>query len=341
MTIKVAMIGFGGIAQLHRYAYWLLSKSGVPVKLIAACDSDPEKFRTKTRINLPLKDFEEDEPFEQYYDMEEMLEKENPDLIDICLPTRFHADTTVKCLNRGYHVLCEKPMAGTYQDCQRMLQAVNPTINQFMVGQCLRFYPEYECLQELVASKKYGEVQSSEFYRYSPPPFWSGDNWQMNVNQSGGCLVELNIHDIDYVRWIFGEPEKATCHMESRLNEMDYVESYFNYNTHQVKVHSGWTTPEDAFEYGYEVQFEQALVQMKNGKVTVQEVDKEAKEIPITLRDGVIGEIEYFVKIISQKLENTKNPPESSAKTILLLEKLRESAQQNSKPILWRSILDE
>ena len=341
MTIKVAMIGFGGIAQLHRYAYWMLSKSGVPVKLIAACDSNPEKFRTKTRINLPLEDFEEDGPFGEYYDMEEMLEKEKPDLVDICLPTRFHADTTIKLLKRGYNVLCEKPMASTYEDCQRMLQAVNPTINQLMIGQCLRFYPEYEYLQDLVVNKNYGEVINAEFYRYSPPPFWSGDNWQMNVNQSGGCLVELNIHDIDYIRWAFGEPNDATCCMESRINEMDYVESHFNYDTCHVKVHSGWTTPEDTFKYGYQVQFEQALLQMQNGKITVQEIGKEPTEVPVTLRDGVIGEIEYFVNILLHNLDNEKNPPESSARTMLLLEKLRDSAEQHSKPIQWRCLLDE
>ena len=50
--IKVAMIGFGGIAQIHRYAYWLLAQQGVPVKLVAACDRNPDCFKTKTKINL-------------------------------------------------------------------------------------------------------------------------------------------------------------------------------------------------------------------------------------------------------------------------------------------------
>ena len=49
------MIGFGGIAQAHRYAYWYFNKAGMPVQLIAACETDPEKFNTVTKINSPLR----------------------------------------------------------------------------------------------------------------------------------------------------------------------------------------------------------------------------------------------------------------------------------------------
>ena len=339
--IKVAMIGFGGIAQIHRYAYWLLSKAGVPVRLVAACDRDPEKFKTVTRINLPLGEITNEEPFRAYFDMEEMLAKEEVDLVDICLPTQFHADNSIALLNRGYSVLCEKPMAPSYEDCKRMLKAAEGRPNQLMIGQCVRFYREYEYLKRLVDSGIYGPVRSSAFYRYSPPPFWSRDNWQMDVNKSGGCLVELGIHDVDYVRFLFGEPQTISCRMESNVVEHDHVVSTLHYPELPVVVHSGWVTPEEPFEYGFTVEFEQATVKMHCGDITVAERNGEEKTVHIPLRDGIIGEIEYFVNLLEQKEENWKNPPESSARTILMLEKLKESAAHDSQMLQWEEILSE
>ena len=332
--IKVALVGFGGIAQIHRYAYWLLSGRGVPVQLIAACDRDPGKFLVKTKTNLALEDFDNETPFNQYTDLEEMLANEKPDLIDICLPTKFHASMTIDLLNRGYNVLCEKPMSSTFEECVAMLEAEKNSTGRLMIGQCLRFYPEYEYLQKLVVNKTYGDVIESEFYRYSPPPFWSNDNWQLNAKQSGGCLGELGIHDVDYVRWLFGEPQKLSCRIESRVSEDDFTESILTYPTHSSKVLNAWLTPEDVFVHGYEVKFTNAIVKMRAGKVTVTENGKAETQVDITNYDGIIGEIEYLIEVLTGKHENTKNPPEGSARTVWTLERLRESSNTNSEIII-------
>lgn len=206
-----------------------------------------KNLKAKLKINLPLGEMENEVPFHQYEDMEECLKKEQPDLVDVCLPTSLHANITIDLLKRGYAVLCEKPMASSYEDCLSMLAAAKDGKNPLMIGQCLRFYPEYEYLQKIVESGVYGKVIESDFYRFSPPPFWSNDNWQMDINRSGGCLVELNIHDIDYIRWCFGEPEKISCRIESRVTPQDAVESHFSYPEHTVKVRSAWVSPEEPF----------------------------------------------------------------------------------------------
>lgn len=83
------------------------------------------------------------------------------------------------------------------------------------------------------------------------------------------------------------------------------------------------------------MRFQKALVKMHGGKVSVTEEGQEEKVIPIENQDGIIGEIEYFVNLLDNRLENTKNPPESSAKTILLLETLRKSAENHCE-MAWK-----
>ena len=123
--------------------------------------------------------------------------------------------------------------------------------------------------------------------------------------------------------------------------ENDHTVSALHYPQHQVTVHSGWVDPEKHFEYGYTVEFDRASVKMHCGKITVLENISEEKTVHIPLRDGIIGEIEYLVKLLEQQEPNWKNPPESSARTILMLEKLKESAANDSEMLQWGKILNE
>lgn len=328
--LKVALVGFGGIAQIHRYVYWYVAeKLGKPVELVAAFDVNPAKFTEKTTINIPLGEMGEEKPIHFYTDLNEMLEKEKPDFVDVCLPTKFHATTTIDLLNRGYSVLCEKPMAFADDDCLAMVEAAKKNGKKLMIGQCVRFAPEYEYLYETVTGGKYGKVLGAEFYRKSPPPFWSANAWQLNIKESGGCLFELNIHDVDYVRYLFGEPKEISCTLESRVFEQDTLACDLNYGEHSVKISGGWLKPEDPFTCGFEVRMEKATVRLGDGKITLAENGKDETVVPIESREYIIGEIAYFVDVLMDKVENTKNPPEGSAKTIALLHKLLECAFEN------------
>ncbi len=330
--LKAALIGFGGIARIHQYAYWYASeKLGVPVELVAAFDLNSAKFTEKTSINIPLGEMANEKPIHFYTDMNEMLEKEKPDFLDVCLPTKLHATVTADLLSRGYSVLCEKPMSFLKEDCDAMLEASRKSGKKLMIGQCVRFAPEYEYLQELIANGGYGRVLEAELYRFSPPPFWSKNGWQLNVNESGGCLFELNIHDVDFARWAFGDPKKISCSIESRVFDEDTVECRLDYGDYGVLISGGWLKPEDAFSSGYRVKLEGATVELQNGRVTLTEEGRETITVPIEKREYIIGEIAYWVDVLTGRVENTKNPPESSAQTIALLHKLRECARNGKK----------
>ena len=135
--IRAAMIGFGGIAQSHKSSYLSLEKRGIPVKLVAICDIDPEAFKRRITINIETGEAGLGGDFRTYTDLEEMLANEQIDLIDICLPTPLHSEYAIKMLERGYHVQCEKPMALNYADCKRMLAAAEKSGKES--GNCQSF----------------------------------------------------------------------------------------------------------------------------------------------------------------------------------------------------------
>ena len=325
--IKAVIIGLGGVAQLHRYAYWYLNRNGFPVELVAAYNRDPSKFDTVTKINLPLGEIHDEKPFGRYTDINEMLEKEKPDLVDICQPTFLHRATATDMLRRGYNVLCEKPMALSYADCLDMLEASRASGASLMIGHCLRFSPVYIYLRDVIRNNTYGRIVSSKFCRFSPPPFWSKDNWQGDVKRSGGCIHDLSIHDLDFVRWAMGEPEEVSCTISNRVVEADSSVSKLYYDGHCAEVIADWSDADCVFNALYDVEFENARIVMHNNKVTLYQNGVSA-EVKLEEYESVIGEIQYYTGLLENGGENTECPPESSAKTILLIEKLKESSEK-------------
>ena len=324
--VKVAMIGFGGIAQAHRYAYWYYQKAGLPVRLVAAADTDPNKFQTVTKINIALRgDIVDELPFTAYSDWREMLDKEQPDVVDICLPTAFHKPVAIEALQRGFHVMCEKPMSESYADCVEMVEAAKAAGRHLMIAQCVRFQPEYEHLQKAVKEVLYGKVLSAAFYRYSPFPTWSSA-WRLNAGLSGSCLAELNIHDIDVIQAIFGLPQSVRCELQNNVYPYDFADTTFVYPELSVSIKSAWYDTDYQFNAGYEVTFENGVLEHKNGQVFFTDNNGVTQTVSVEDADGVMGEIRYFVKMLDAGADNRRNPPEESAQTIYILEKVLESA---------------
>jgi len=331
--IKVAMIGFGGIAQLHRYAYWELNREGFPIRLVAACDTDLEKFKKITRINIAVGEIHDELPFNIYDDYKAMLEKEKPDLVDICLPTKFHELISVEALSMGFSVLCEKPMSEDYESCKRMLNVAKQSKGSLMIAHCVRFQSEYQYLRDVVSKKTYGEAISAEFYRYTGLPDWTNSNWRVSASKSGSCLFDLNIHDIDVVESIWGMPKKLSCKIQNVKYSYDRSESIFYYSDLKVKINSAWLEMGEPFNVGYTVIFENGTLNFENGIVTFIDNLGEKSEIDVFGKDMVTEEIRYFAEVLDNGLINRRNTPDDSARTIYTLEKLFESAELNTSLI--------
>ncbi len=125
--VRVAIIGYGGIARMHNNAYSRLQSEGFPVELVAVCDRDISRITAKLDFNLGNDNVPLPEGVHIYSDIDDLLAREEFDVADVCLPTFLHKSMSVKLLLAGKHTVCEKPMALSYSDCQDMVNAAPQT----------------------------------------------------------------------------------------------------------------------------------------------------------------------------------------------------------------------
>ena len=125
--LRIALVGVGKISGAHISAW----ESVEDAELVALCDICPERMEKYPEMR-------------HYTDFDEMLDKEEIDIIYICLPTRLHADFAVKAMEKGINIICEKPISLKHEDVERIYGAAAKNNVKFMTAQVLRFWPEYE-----------------------------------------------------------------------------------------------------------------------------------------------------------------------------------------------------
>ena len=330
--IRVAMIGFGGIARAHYMGYARLSVEGAPVKLVAVCDIEPERFDAKLKINAYNTSESLPESIRRYTDVDELIRSEEFDMADICLPTYLHKDYSIKLMAAGKHVMCEKPMALSGEDCEEMLAASKKFGRRLMIGQCLRFNATYEYLKDAVASGRYGALRRLFMERRSAQPKWSFDHWFEDTARSGGCILDMHIHDIDMARWLLGEPKAVSALAYDTVARWAVENSRLYYDDTIVVINGSWDEPRSSrFYWGFNAGFEGASIICDNGRLTVYPDEGEPFEPEIKPKDHMAEEIRFFASSIIGETENEINTPESAMADVKLIEKLRESADNGGE----------
>lgn len=333
--VRVAMIGFGGIAKSHKKGYERLEKEGAPVRLVAICDIDPEQFVKEQAINLEGVAKYDLSGQTLYTNLDEMIAGEDFDMVDICLPSYLHKAYVIKMLKAGKHVLCEKPMALSSSDCREMIETANACGKKLMIGQCLRFEPFYLFLKNAIEKGTFGKVKNAFFERLSAMPRWGFEGWYRDTNRSGGAIMDLHIHDVDMVRFLFGEPKSVSCVSYDTASRWTVVNSRFAYDDGKIVVATAsWDEASSTkFTSPYRVRFEKAQVKWEGGKVMVYPEEGQPYEAEIARADRMAEEIRFLAQSILDDGENVQNPPESAMKTVKLVETLRESAARQGDNI--------
>ena len=303
--LNVGMVGMGGISRSHRTAW-----SQIPeVKVVAVCDIRPEKAEEAAQATGG----------KMYVDFDEMLNSETLDILDICLPTYLHADFAVKALNRGINVLSEKPVSLKKEDVKRIYDAAKKNDRRFMVAHVLRFWREYEALREAVQSGCYGKLLSGNMTRLGNTPAWSWDNWMRDPQRSGLVPFDLHIHDLDFLIYTFGKPEKVVCH-RAKTETQDYFHVVYEYPDFFVGTEAAWFDGDYPFQAAYRFQFEHALMEYKGGKLNIYlpggevknlEEEENANENGINLpaTNGYFNEIRYFTDCVIKGADCEKVQP--------------------------------
>lgn len=199
----------------------------------------------------------------RYRDFGEMLADDGLGLIDICLPTRLHPDTTVQALEAGKHVLVEKPIAITVADADRMVAAAQANDRLLMVAQVLRFWPEWRWLKQRVDDGQYGRLVGLNIRRVISMPDWSASVRDMAAN--GGPMIDLHIHDTDFILYLLGKPAQVYATGQKQGDDpyhMNYISANFVYpDGPTVSAQSGAITMKGrVFQHQYEAYFERATI---------------------------------------------------------------------------------
>jgi predicted dehydrogenase len=325
--LKCGIIGFGGLGKVHFGNLLKMEKSGAGVRVAALCDVERESFSASTSMNIGESGGVADlSPYRLYSDAADMLDKEELDFAVAAVPTYLHSGIAVSALNRGLHVFSEKPMALTLEQCQAMLDASAASGKLLMIGQCLRYWPEYRKLKELVDGGEYGKVVRADFSRLSATPLWSWQNWYMDHEKSGGAAMDLHVHDVDTINWLFGVPEAVTSVATHVVSKFDSISTAYHYADKAVSAVADWgLAAKYPFGMGFVVRFEKAVATMSPQGFRIYTQDEAlAPELPKD--DAYYCEMADFTRCIREGAAIEANPPESSMRTLKITLAEKESA---------------
>lgn len=320
--LKVALIGFGFMGHMHFENYVRLVAEGMPIQLVAICDLRIEELKKAgAGGNIATdQDVYDLSPYRLYDNIDKMLENEQVDIVDITLPTPLHADLTCQLLERGLHVLCEKPVASQSADAWRMANTAERTGRTLMIGQCLRFWPAYEYLKECVEDGRYGAVTAGFFYRGSGLP----SEWFLDGSKSGGCITDMHIHDADMIHWLFGKPDRVSTLARNVIpgSGYDTVSTHYMYEDGKVlNAQADWTLQGDyGFSMTYRVNFEGGNLVFENNVLKVNPNHAPGFIAELSTDMGYYREIKYFLESIIAGKPVSVCMPESAAGTLEIIE---------------------
>ena len=331
--VRVALIGFGGIARSHNKGYTILAEENAPVKLVAVCDVNPDQFASQLSINIDSGKGGLPADIHTYTSVDDLIANEDFDMAVICLPSYLHKEYAIKLMEAGKDVLSEKPMALCSADCDDMIEASKRTGRKLMIGQCLRFDAAYLFLKECIENGTFGKVKHVFMNRLSAQPRWGFERWFEDDTKSGGCVMDMHIHDVDMARFLLGEPEAVSLLALDGDTRWQVNNTRLYYKDTLVVLNGSWGESATAkFCMNYRVRFEKASVVFENGKVTVYPEEGEVYSPDLPKTDRMAEEIRMFAGLIlDDTAVNTANPPESARQTVYVVEKLRESAARNGE----------
>ena len=201
--LKVTIVGCGAVIEhLYKRPLGKLDKQGI-LKVIGLVDRDLDRAKKIQRF------FPKASLFENIVDA---ISMSGPNLTIVASPPEYHAEHSIFALQNGSHVLCEKPMAITKEQCTKMIQTARNARRLLAIGMTRRFYPSLAHLKNMITS---GELGNYFSFTYQEGGQY---NWPVTTTASfqrykgaGGVLFDMGSHVLDLIIWLFGMPSSLSC----------------------------------------------------------------------------------------------------------------------------------
>ncbi len=334
--MRIGVIGLGFMGSTHLKAWRKIPRA----KITAVSSNDDKKLTGDLsgvggNLGGPGEklDFS---AMKKYRTPEALIADPAIDAVDICLPTALHAPTALAALRAGKHVLVEKPMALTGQQCDQLIGEANQRKRILMVAQVLRFIPAYRALADALSSGEYGQVRAALFRRRCAAPAWSA--WLAERDQSGGGVFDLLIHDVDFCLKLFGRPESISATgYEDLAGGIDSLTANLHYrDVPSVVVTGGWHHKKSyPFSMQYTIVTDGATFEFNfpPGEVTIYRAGGEAQPMVLPERDGFEAELDYFLECCEAGVKPALCPPEDSAVAVKLMLMMAAARKNNGEKV--------
>ncbi|WP_338874837.1 Gfo/Idh/MocA family oxidoreductase [Spirosoma sp. SC4-14] len=341
MRVGYAVVGLGHLTLNQILpAFGACKKS----KVVALVSGSPDKLK-KVAAQYGIKP----ESCYSYADYDKLRDNPEVKAIYIVLPNGMHAEYTIRGAKAGKHILCEKPMANTAQECQSMIDACKKANRKLMVAYRIQYEPHHRMVRDMVQKEEFGKIKSivaNNGQNSDNPSHWRFKK----ALAGGGSLPDVGLYCLNTIRYLLGEePTEVVGYVHSTPNDPRFKEveeqvnwlmkfpsgvqascatSYGHHEDRNYKVlaETGWIRMDPAFPYtGLKLETSQA--QGKENQLTQHNIAD---------KDQFATEMDHFSEcIMEDKVPFT--PGEEGLQDQKIMEAIYQSAREG-KPVKLESV---
>ncbi|MHA1339948.1 MAG: Gfo/Idh/MocA family protein [Promethearchaeota archaeon] len=290
--IKLGIIGFGHIGKIHADKIY----NNPNAELVAVSKRSPLSNETTQSELLKNAQF--------FSNWEKLIESPSIDAVIIATPTHTHAEIAKYAAENKKHIFLEKPMARTIKECDEIIKSAKKNDVFLFVGHVLRFWPTYYVIKDYYEKNRsqLGELKFIRLQRLSSGPSWA--DWFFDVNISGGVVLDLSIHDIDYAIWLLNQkPKKVLCNIKSvKKGSYDVPaisETTLWFNSGEISCcRASWAEDESfPFTMKGKLIFENGLIEFNENKNPPIQIFGNFNQINLTppKENGYANELNVFI----------------------------------------------
>ncbi|RNA67674.1 Gfo/Idh/MocA family protein [Alteribacter keqinensis] len=259
--VKIVLVGTGTMGGVHAGAYSKMDD----VTIAGIVDKDEKALDAMVRAYNS----------KGFTSVEELIESGLEfDLIDICLPTPLHSRVAKLAADAGKSIICEKPLARTVEEARELVDYCEEKDVKLFVGHVVRFFHEYSYVKKRVEEGAVGKPCIARTFRGGAFP-QGRENWYADPENSGGLVLDMIIHDFDFLRWCFGEVERVTAR-----GLLEYVEKGLDYalativfkNGVMAHVEGSWA--HEGFSTALEIAGEDGVLELPNSRNASVELEQ-------------------------------------------------------------------
>lgn len=305
--IGFGIIGCGAISHMHAGAVREIEKA----ELIACTDVNEKS----------LNSFSEQYGITPYDDYKKMLADDRVDAVCICTPSGLHKKFCIDAADAGKHIVVEKPMALTTEDCDEIIEACEKNCVKLEVISQNRFKEAFRFVKSLVEEGKLGKVVSADIYMkyYRSPEYYGASNWKGTwAMDGGGALMNQGIHGVDILLYIMGDVKSVFGYARTLARDIeveDTASAVVEFKNGALGVIQGTTSVTPGYPRKMEINGTKGSVTLVEGDITAWDIEGiEKPEFEETMghshNDPMAFKIEGHVLQITDLIESMEGDKE-------------------------------